>query len=478
MKMIISGKKVDASDGSTIEILNPATQEYIDNVPSATDSDIEMCLDAAQKGKKEWSTTPLSKRTALMEKYAAAINEHLDELAELQCKEMGKPIAQCRGEISHTAELFKSFAEHALHLYDIVMPESVPGLEKDIMFTKHEPLGVILCVIPFNYPAAIYAHKVAPAIAMGNAVIVKPASTNPLIVIRLIELLIQCGMPDNAVQVITGKGSVVGKKLVPSNKINAVALTGSTEVGIDIAKSSAQTLHRQMLELGGNDPLIVFEDADLDYAVSEAYNGRIVNAGQVCSSSKRLIVQNSIKQAFTDKLAVKLKNTIIGDPMNPNTEMGCLVSEAAAIDVEEKVKHTISQGAKCIYGGKRFNKTFFEPTLLVDVKADMDIASDLEIFGPVFPVIGFDTEEEAIEIANNSIFGLDGGVITRDFNKGTRVAFQIEAGTVVVNGTGCYRHKDHAFGGYKMSGYGHEGISVALEENSQIKTCVLKGILK
>lgn len=476
MKMIIGGKQVESGDGTVIDVFNPATREYIDSVPSATEKDIDQCLDMAQEGKKTWAAAPVYERTAVMEKYADYIREHVEELAALQCKEMGKPIDQCRGELYAAADKFKGFAERVSHLYDIVLPANEPYTRDDLWITRREPLGVVLCVVPFNYPSILYACKVAPAIAMGNAVIVKPASTNPLIIIKLVEILIQCGLPDNVIQIVTGQGSVLGKKMIPDKRIDAIILTGSTETGVEVAEASARTLHRLTLELGGNDPFIVFEDADLDLAVNEAYNGRIVNAGQVCCAPKRFIVQRSVKRAFIEKLLDKLKNTVTGDPMDPETQMGCLISEKAAIDTENMVKLTVEQGAKCLYGGKRFDKTFFQPTLLDDVSPDMDIAGDMEIFGPVFPIIGFDTEEEAVKIANNSIYGLAGGIMTKDVNKGMRVASQIKSGTLVINGNGNYFHVDHAFGGYKMSGYGREGVSVSLEELSQIKTYVQKGI--
>lgn len=249
-------------------------------------------------------------------------------------------------------------------------------------------------------------------------------------------------------------------------------------MGIDIAREASQHLHHVLLELGGNDAMIIFEDADLELAVGEALMARITNAGQICVATKRLIVHNSVKEMFTKLLVEKLSKLRIGNPLDSQTDIGCLINEKAAIEVEKQVKHTIEQGAKCIYGGRRFNRTFFEPAVLVDVKPEMDIAKDMEVFGPVFPIIGFNTLEEAVAIHNSSIYGLNGGVVTNDTSKAMKAAVKMECGEVVINGSGRYRSPDIAFGGYKMSGLGREGISCTLEELTQVKTIVMKKILK
>jgi succinate-semialdehyde dehydrogenase/glutarate-semialdehyde dehydrogenase len=349
-------------------------------------------------------------------------------------------------------------------------------MERDVIFTRREPLGIVVCVVPFNHPASLYTQKIAPALAMGNAIIIKPASHNPLTVIRLTELLLEAGVPGNVAQVVTGSGSVIGDHLVSSPRIDAITLTGSTEVGITVAEQAAKHLHHVYLELGGNDPLIIFDDVDVEKAVDEVVVSRAYNAGQTCASSKRIIVQNSIRQAFTEKLVKKLGDLRIGDPLDPQTDIGCLITEKAALDVQRQVKHTVEQGARCILGGAPYDRTFFPMTVLVDVTPNMDIAKDLEVFGPVFPIIGFDTAEEAIEIANSSIFGLMGGVMTGDYKKALKIATALECGGVVINGSGNYRPPELAFGGYKMSGLGREGVSATLEEMSQLKSIVLKGV--
>lgn len=478
MKMLIGGKKTDSADQKVIEIINPATYELIDTVPSASIEDLDRVLDYAQQGKKEWANTPLYKRSKILLKYTEIVQEHKDELAEILCKETGKTIKESLHEIKSITGIITSFVERANHLYGISMPDNFIGTENDVVFTRREPLGVVVCIIPFNYPASTFAYKIAPALAVGNAIIVKPASDNPLTIIRLTELLIEAGVPGNAAQVVTGSGSKVGNYLVGSPKINAVSLTGSTEVGVDTAKTAAKNLHHVHLELGGNDAMIICEDADIDLAVKQVVASRITNAGQICIATKRVIIHNAVKGEFTNKLIDKISNLKVGDPLDSNTDIGCLINEKAAINVENQVKYSIEQGAKCIYGGKRFNRTFFEPTVLTDVTANMDVAKDMEIFGPVFTIIGFDEIDEAIDIHNSTQYGLNGAIMTGDISKAMKVAVQLECGEVVVNGAGFYRNPAIAFGGYKMSGIGREGSSSTLEELSQVKTIVMKRILK
>jgi succinate-semialdehyde dehydrogenase/glutarate-semialdehyde dehydrogenase len=476
MQMIIGGEKVSAKSGEEIRVINPATREFIDTVPAATQEDIELCLKNAQQGKVEWANTPLYVRTAILKKCAEALLAHKEELAALLSKEMGKPITQAELDVDITASKYFGFAEKANHLGSEVMPVEFMG-ENDIIFTRREPLGVVAVIAPFNYPLILSTHKLAPALAAGNAVIVKPASDNPLAVIRLVELFLECGIPANVLQVVTGSGAAVGKWLVDNPEINAVSLTGSTAVGREVARYAAPYLHRVFLELGGNDPFIVFEDADLDVAIAEALT-RTMNCGQTCMAPKRFIIHKAVKEQFVTRLIDSLKNMPIGDPANRGTAIGCLISEKAAMQVEEQVALTIRQGAKCIYGGKRFKHAFFEPTVLVDVTTDMDIAKDLEIFGPVFPIIDFASADEAVCIANGSKYGLSGAVISQDIAKALKTASQIESGSIGINSSGLLLSSSFPFGGYKMSGLGREGFSVGLQEFSQEKTYAMKAILK
>ncbi|RXZ82677.1 aldehyde dehydrogenase [Paenibacillaceae bacterium] len=477
MKMLVDGEKVQASDNKVIEIYNSATQELIDTVPSASLEDINKAIQIAQEGKKIWGTMPLHERSKILHRCASAIEEHQEELATLLSTEMGKVIKEALSEISVVAQIFRGFVEKANHLYGETMTDNQPGTEKDIIFTRREPLGVVACIIPFNFPMELCAHKIAPALIAGNAVIIKPPADNPLTIIRLGEILLENGIPGNVLQILTDEGSLVGRTLVSSNQIDAISFTGSTEVGVSVAQDAAATLKRVFLELGGNDPLIIYQDADLDLAVREAAAGRIQNAGQTCCAPKRFIVHHSIKPLFVEKLIEHLNQVKAGSPLEESTELGSLINPKAALKVKRQVELTIGQGAACIYGGNVYDTTYFEPTILVDVTPDMDVAKDLEIFGPVFPIIEFDTMEEALEIANGTQYGLQAGVITADMKKAITTASRLQCGSVIINGNGAYRSIDMPFGGFKMSGMGREGISCTLDEMTQTKSYVMKAIL-
>lgn len=475
--MIIKGKKQTAKRGKEIQILNPATGELLDTVPEADEEDIDEIITIANEGKNIWADTPLHQRSEILRRFIEIVTDQKQELAVLLSKETGKIVRESLAEVDTLIRVFRGYIEKANHFYGKTMPDCQPGFEKDIIFTKREPLGVMVLIIPFNYPIDLFSHKAAPALITGNAIIVKPSSENPLAIGKLVECLLEAGVPDTAVQLITGRGAVVGKYLVSNEGIDGVSLTGSTYAGVEIAKNCAEHLHRFFLELGGNDGLIVFEDADVDLAVKEAIHSRISNAGQTCCASKRFIVQNSIVDEFTTKLIEELKTIQIGNPLDPKTDMGCLISKRAALEVKDQVDDTIKQNARCLYGGNIISGAFFEPTVLGGVSPEMDIAKDLEIFGPVFPIISFAAEEEAIQIVNNSMYGLMGGVITQDINRGIRVASKMKSGGIVINGAGNYRPLEIPFGGYKMSGLGREGISYTLEEMTQVKSYILKKIL-
>lgn len=477
MQMIIDGKRVDASDRGVIRILNPATQEFIDTVPKATASDVYQAIDAAQAGKRIWANTPTHERVRILSRCADAIEEHLEDLAQSLSREMGKIIQEARGEIRVSAQTIRGYAEAAAHHYGKTLTDSQKGIEKDILFTRHEPLGVVACITPFNYPVLLVAHKMAAALATGNAVIVKPASDNPLTLIKLVALCLEQGIPGNVLQIITGSGEVVGKILAESPKVNAISLTGSTEVGISLAETGAKTLKRVFLELGGNDPFIVLDDADISKAIAAAVEGRLENAGQTCCSSKRFLIHESIHDVFIKKLMEALSKIKHGSPQDDETEYGCLINGNAAQKVELQIQKTIEQGAKLICGGHAYNITYFEPTILDDVTLDMDITKDMEVFGPVFPIITFKTDEDAVKIANASRYGLQAGIMTKSVDRAMRIAANLQCGAVVINDSGNYRHIEQPFGGYKMSGFGREGISGTLAEMTQEKTYILKDVL-
>jgi len=345
----------------------------------------------------------------------------------------------------------------------------------DVLFTVFEPLGVIAAICAFNFPGVLFSHKAAAALCAGNSVILKPASDTPGATMMMTKLLLEAGVPGNAAQCITGSGSVVGNALVSDPRVAGVTLTGSTAVGVHIAKICASQLKPCSLELGGNDPLVIFDDTDIDEAVAQALGGRIANAGQICCASKRFIVQNTIKEAFARKLADALSGMKLGDPMDPETNVGPVINEKAAATIVSQIETAVREGARVLCGGTR-SGCFVTPAVLVDVPEDSSVATDEEIFGPVFPVIGFDTLEQAIAIANNSRYGLSSGILTKDMKKAMRFALEVDAGACVVGGNGNYRLTQQPFNGHKMSGMGSEGTMYTLHEMVKVKTIVLKDV--
>ena len=474
MKMLIGGKLVDASNKETIDVVNPATMQVVDTVPSATKEDIDLALDNAVKGFKEWSEYPIFERINILRRFKKLYLEHGEEIAQLLCEDGGKTISLSRACVDWTSDLIDFYIEQSRTVCGETMPEgSYAGHDHDFVITTRQPLGVVVTIIPFNYPNDQISHKVIPALVMGNSVVVKPATDTPRANILYCQLLLEAGVPANAIQIVTGRGSVVGNLLVDDPRVAKVALTGSTQAGIKVAKMCAEHMHHTCLELGGNDPYIVLADADPKKAAIEAADGRISNSGQTCCAPKRFIVHNSIKEQFIHELIEYIKTQKVGDPLDESSVTGPLVSADAAKEVEEQINYTISQGAKLLHGGKRYNESYMEITVL-DVTKDMDIMKDMEVFGPVFPVVGYDTVDEAIEIANSTMYGLSSGVYGNNVQDLLKISKKLEAGTVMIGGHANYRTPDQPFGGWKMSGMGREGSTETLKQMSQLKATIFK----
>lgn len=472
MKMIINGKSTDSSNNTSIEVFNPATSMPIDSVPAAAKEDLEFALDTAKKGVKIWSSYSFEKRYEILCNAADRLLEAKELLAETLCKENGKPYSDALNEVIGATKVFRGYAEKMRHLYKEVIPD-----EDSLILLSYDPLGVVACIVPFNFPVDLYSHKVAPALAMGNAVIVKPATVTPLANILMTQIILDAGVPTEALQIVTGRGSDIGEYLSASPKVNAISLTGSTEAGISVYENAAKHMARVSLELGGNDAMIILKDSDIDHAVDCSINSRTMNSGQVCACMKRFVVHNSVKEEFTKRLVSKLKELRMGDPFDADVVMGPLVSRKASEQVQEQVEHAVSQGASCILGGKCLDHAFFPVTVLTNVSRESDIANDMEIFGPVFPIIGFDTEEEAIEIANQTTYGLTGCVITNDYQHGYKIANQLDVGTASVNGSSI-RPPSLPWTAHKMSGIGSEGFATTLLEMVDKKNIVLNGFFK
>ena len=463
--------------GAEIEVVNPATQEVIDTVPNVTLEDVDEAVKVAQIEQKKWAQRPIHERAEILYRFSSLVEENKERLAKLLTQETGKPIKEARGEIANVKIAIYAFSERAKHLYGQTIPAGTEaGQEKTMQIVTREPIGVIAAIIPFNFPSDLFCQKVPPALLMGNSIIIKPSNYNPLTLIEYVKLMIEAGVPAGCIQVLTGDGPVVGQALAAHEGVHLVSLTGSTAAGIQTMGTASKHLAHVMLELGGNDAFIFLEDGDMDLAVKETIWGRLYNGGQVCCASKRFLIHNSRKAEFIERMKQVLAGLKVGDPMDESNDMGPMINLNAAKRIEEQVNKTVEQGATIAYGGKR-EDAFYYPTILDNVTKDMDVAKDMEIFGPVISVIGFDTEEEAVEIANQSSFGLCGCVITKDYARGLKIASKLECGGAIVNGASFYRSFEMPFGGWKHSGIGNEGVLTTLQEMSRIKTIILKNIL-
>ena len=477
MKMLIGGKAADAADGKTIDVINPATGKLVDTIPAATAEDVAKAVACAKEAQKEWAKVPVYERVEVMYKFIELVERDKEDLARTLSDETGKCITEARAEIGNIPIAFKAFSERAKHFYGHTIPEGMEaGQDKNILIIRKEPLGVVAAIIPFNFPCDLFDQKVAPALLTGTACIVKPSTDNPLTLCKLSHLMNEAGVTPGAIGIVTGRGPVVGTELSKNPDVHLVTLTGSTEVGIETAGYCAQNLTHVALELGGNDAFIVMDDADVDLATDELIWGRMYNTGQVCCASKRFLVHRSRVEEFTAKAIEKISKINRADPATDEAEMGCLISEKAAIKVEEQVNKTVEQGGKILLGGKR-NGAFYDPTVIGDVPKNADVAIDMEIFGPVVPIIAFDTEEEAVEIANRSVFGLCGCVFTKDMKRAARIANALECGGAVINGASFFRSFEMPFGGYKHSGIGTEGVFSTFDEMTHTKSIVLKNVL-
>lgn len=477
MKNLIGGEKLDASNKETIEVTNPATDEVIDTIPNSTIEDVNKAVAIAKSSQKSWAKMPLHQRGTILEKFADLVEENSEELALLLSKETGKPIKEARAEIGNCKTFVYGYVEKAKHDYGNVIPAgSEMGQEKTIQLTVQEPLGVVACIIPFNFPCDLFGQKVPSALIMGNSVIVKPSTYNPLTLNRYCELLQAAGVPSGVINCVSGSGKIVGEALAKHPDVSLISVTGSTEVGKEVMGHASKNLAHVMLELGGNDAFILDKDGDIDLAVEELVWGRLYNTGQVCCASKRFLIHKDVKSEFMDKAIQKIATLKVGYPQEEDTDIGCLINEHAAITVEEQVKKTIEEGANLVIGGRR-KKAFYEPTILDNVTRNMSVMKDMEIFGPVIPICTFETIDEAIEIANQSSFGLCGNIITSNMKTAFKVATELEVGGAIINGASFYRAAEMPFGGWKNSGIGNEGISTTLKEMSRTKTIVLKNIL-
>ena len=463
MDMLINGEHV--SDMDSEDVINPFNGEVIDCVPISHLNNVDKAIEAVNNAKKSLQEMSAFKISNKLYNVCEKLKENKNEFAELLTMEVGKPINESYVELDRSIETLKLAAEEAKRIYG----ESVPldaGLNGKgfFAFTQRLPLGVVAAITPFNYPLNLTIHKIAPAIAAKNTVIIKPPTNAPLTIMKFAELVNE-EFPDGVINVITGYGSEVGDALVASQKIDKISFTGSVLTGLLIAQRAG--MKKVTLELGGNDPLVVLDDANVDAAVKGVINGAYLNAGQVCMGVKRIIVQEGIYNKFKTRLVEETSKIKMGNPMDKSTQLGTLISEKAAMQVEETVNNAVNAGAEILTGGKR-NGAFYEATVIDKVTPDMDLVVN-ETFGPVAPLIKVKTVDEAIQIANATEYGLQAGVFTENYRNAMRCANEIEAGTVFINKQSTFRTDNMPFGGFKNSGCGKEGIKYAVEEMTKTK---------
>ena len=467
MDMLINGKLIEKSE--KIEIRNPFNNEIIDTVPQGSHEDVQNALIAANRAKK--TLNDLSSREISESLYGIyeELSKNSKSLAKLITLDCGKPIKDSIEEVNRSIQTILLSAEESKRIYGETIPmDACAGGENVVGFTMRLPLGVVAAITPFNYPLNLAIHKVAPAIAAKNSVVLKPSMKAPLAALKLAEIM-DFYLPDGALNAVTGYGKAIGDEIVTSPIVNKISFTGSVKIGAHISKQAG--MKKLTLELGGNDPLIILEDANIEKAVEAAVRGSYLNAGQVCIGVKRVILDDKIADEFIQKFVNETQKLVTGDPMYPETDVGPLISKAAAIEVENRVNTAITDGAELLCGGKR-KGTLYIPTILDNVDSNMKIVQS-ETFGPVSPIIRINGIDEAIKAANNTKYGLQAGIFTNNINNAMKAIKEIEAGGVIVNKQSTYRMDNMPFGGCKMSGLGKEGIKYAMEDMTKNKMVVI-----
>ena len=463
MDMLIGGKHISSDD--LAEVKNPYNDEVIDTVPIAHRQIADLAITEANNAKASLQEMSAFKVSNKLLNAVKKLEERREEFAESLTLEVGKPINESLVEVDRSIETLRLSAEEAKRIYGERVPLDAGLNGKGFFaFTQRLPVGVVAAITPFNYPLNLTIHKIAPAIACKNTVIVKPPTEAPLTVMKFCELLNE-EFPDGVVNVVTGYGSEVGDYLVCSADVNKISFTGSVTTGLMISQKAG--MKKVTLELGGNDPVIILKDADIDKAVKGIINGAFLNAGQVCMGVKRLIVEEDIADELAAKLVSETEKLVMGNPLDAKTTLGTLISEKAAIQVEETVNNAVKDGAQILTGGVR-EGAFYQATVIDRVTRDMDLVVR-ETFGPVAPIIRVNDLDEAIDVANDTEYGLQAGVFTSDYPSAMRCAQEIEAGTVFVNKQSTFRTDNMPFGGFKNSGVGKEGIKYAVEEMTKTK---------
>ena len=470
----INGEWVDADSGETIEVHNPATGELVATVAKCGTFETRRAIDAAQKAMVDWRAKPAKERSNLLRCWFNLMMEHQEDLAIILTAEMGKPLAEAKGEIVYGANYIEWFAEEAKRVYGDTIPG--PDSSKRLVCIK-QPVGVVACITPWNFPNAMLTRKIAPALAAGCTVVCKPASATPLSALAIAELACRAGIPAGVINIVTGITREIGAELTSNPIVRKLTFTGSTQVGKKLMAECAATVKKTSMELGGNAPFIVFDDADLDAAVQGAMVSKFRNAGQTCVCSNRILVQEDVYDEFAQKLAAAMQSSLVlGNGMDEGVTTGPLIDQKAANDVLAMIDEAKEKGAEVLLGGGQpsLGGSFVQPTILTKVTDTMRVCKE-EIFGPVAPLVSFKTEEEAIAISNDTECGLAAYFYSRDIGRAWRVSEALEYGIVGIN-DGVISNEMAPFGGVKESGNGREGSKYGMDDYLEIKYLCMGGI--
>ena len=469
----INGRWVGAGSNETIDVTNPATRETLGTIPKMGADETREAIEAANEAYPAWRAKTAKERAAILRKWFDLMMENQEDLARMMTAEQGKPLKESMGEIVYAASFIEWFAEEGKRIYGDIIPQHAPG--KRIVVTK-EPIGVCAAITPWNFPAAMITRKCGPALAAGCTMVVKPATATPYSALALAELGERAGIPAGVFSVVTGSSGAIGGEMTSNPTVRKLTFTGSTEIGKLLMEQCAGTVKKTSMELGGNAPFIVFNDADLDEAVQGAMASKFRNTGQTCVCANRLLVQEGVYEEFSAKLAAAVEEMRVGDGLQGETEQGPMIDMAAVEKVEEHIEDAIAKGAKVVSGGSRHDLggTFFQPTVLAEVNTDMKVTRE-ETFGPVAPLYRFETEEQALEMANDTEFGLAAYFYSRDIGRIWRVMEGLEYGIVGVN-EGIISTEVAPFGGMKESGTGREGSKYGIEDYLEIKYGLIGGI--
>ncbi len=469
----IAGQWLDADSGNTLEVTNPATGEPLGTIPNMGADETRRAIEAANRAMPAWAAKTAKERANILRRWFDLMLENADDLALLMTLEQGKPLAESQGEVVYGASFIEWFAEEAKRIYGETIPQHQP--DKRIVVIK-QPIGVVGAITPWNFPNAMITRKAAPALAAGCPIVIKPATQTPYSALAMAVLAERAGLPAGLFSIVTGNARAIGGELTGNPIVRKITFTGSTEVGKLLIKQSAETVKKVSMELGGNAPFLVFDDADLDAAVEGAMMSKFRNTGQTCVCANRILVQDGVYDAFAQKLAVRVRELQVGDGRESGMTQGPLIDQAALEKVEEHVADALAKGATVVTGGRRHAKggTFYEPTLLTEVTTQMKITRE-ETFGPVAPLFRFSSEAEGIAMANDTEFGLAAYFYARDIGRVWRVGEGLETGIVGIN-TGIISTEVAPFGGVKESGLGREGSRHGIEDYLEIKYLCMGGV--